>query len=155
MTGWPPAGQRAARYPLPAGMVDDAARRHPVAVAVSRLRAGELAKVVLARDPKATASEPLDERCLRTRLAGNYPDCRVFAVNGLIGATPELLPRREYAAHPGCSRTARAEKDRRSALARELLTSAKNRAERSSMHVFARVATPSASRPDNGSYVRA
>jgi menaquinone-specific isochorismate synthase len=51
--------------------------------------------VVLARDVFATAAEPIDARALLRRLAVRYPECFTFACAGLIGATPELLLRRE------------------------------------------------------------
>ena len=65
-----------------------------VAAAVGRIEAGELAKVVLARDVIAEAEHPVDARHLLTRLAERYPSCWTFAVDGLVGATPELLIRR-------------------------------------------------------------
>jgi menaquinone-specific isochorismate synthase len=71
--------------------------RAAVAEAVRRLRAGDLHKVVLAHDLVATtpAEEgPLDARGLLHALAGRNPNCWVFAVDGLVGATPELLLRR-------------------------------------------------------------
>jgi len=66
-----------------------------VSAAVARIRAGELRKVVLARDLHALASEPIDERLLLTRLAARSPDSYAFACAGLVGATPELLVRRQ------------------------------------------------------------
>jgi menaquinone-specific isochorismate synthase len=54
-----------------------------------------LRKVVLARDLFATATEPIDPRVLLQRLAARYPDCYTFAVADLVGATPELLIRRQ------------------------------------------------------------
>ncbi|HZC39907.1 MAG TPA: isochorismate synthase [Streptosporangiaceae bacterium] len=66
-----------------------------VAAAVVRIRAGALRKVVLARDLFATAADPFDVRVLLGRLAGRYPDCYTFSCAGLVGATPELLIRRE------------------------------------------------------------
>jgi menaquinone-specific isochorismate synthase len=63
--------------------------------AVARIRAGELRKVVLARDLYASASEPIDIRILLARLAARAPDCYTFSCAGLVGATPELLIRRE------------------------------------------------------------
>jgi menaquinone-specific isochorismate synthase len=66
-----------------------------VAAAVAAIRAGELSKVVLARDLLATASAPIDARMLLTRLAARYPDCYTFSCSGLVGATPELYIRRE------------------------------------------------------------
>jgi menaquinone-specific isochorismate synthase len=65
-----------------------------VAVAVERIRNGELRKVVLARDLFAFADAPIDPRVLLRRLAARYPDCYTFACAGLVGATPELLIRR-------------------------------------------------------------
>jgi len=64
-----------------------------VAEVVRRIRAGELDKVVLARDIVAEA-EGLDVRYLMTQLAKSYPTCWTFHVDGLVGATPELLVRR-------------------------------------------------------------
>jgi menaquinone-specific isochorismate synthase len=66
-----------------------------VSAAVRRISAGPLAKVVLARDLHATAPEPIDIRLVLRRLAARYPDCYTFACGGLVGATPELLIRRE------------------------------------------------------------
>ncbi len=66
-----------------------------VAEAVARIEAGELEKIVLARDLVATASAPIDPRWPLRRLAATYPTCWTFSVDGLFGATPELLVRRE------------------------------------------------------------
>ncbi len=66
-----------------------------VAEAVARIGRGELDKVVLARDLLATASAPIDVRSPLHRLAAAYPSCWTFHVDGLFGATPELLVRRE------------------------------------------------------------
>ena len=66
-----------------------------VAEAVARIDAGDLEKVVLARDLIATADEPVDVRWPLTRLAESYPMCWTFSVDGMFGATPEMLVRRE------------------------------------------------------------
>jgi isochorismate synthase EntC len=50
------------------------------------IRAGELGKVVLARDVVATAQAPLDERYLLTQLAKGYPTCWVYTVELLIAS---------------------------------------------------------------------
>ncbi len=63
--------------------------------AIDRVRAGELEKVVLARDLVAELTEPLDVRDPLRRLAGRYPTCWTFNVDGFFGATPEMLVRRE------------------------------------------------------------
>jgi len=63
--------------------------------AVLHLNAGELDKVVLARDLIATADAPIDVRWPLRRLGTEYEMCWTFHVDGLFGATPELLVRRE------------------------------------------------------------
>jgi menaquinone-specific isochorismate synthase len=66
-----------------------------VAAAVRRIIGGDLRKVVLARDVHATAERPFDSRAVLMRLSARYPDCYTFACGGLVGATPELLIRRD------------------------------------------------------------
>jgi menaquinone-specific isochorismate synthase len=66
-----------------------------VADAVRRICAGELEKVVLARDLVAWTDAPLDPRWPLRRLAQAYPTCWTYAVDGLLGATPEMLVRLE------------------------------------------------------------
>ena len=65
-----------------------------VVEAVRRIDDGELDKVVLARDVVVTTDGPVDPRHLLTRLAATYPSCWAFSVDGLLGATPEMLVRR-------------------------------------------------------------
>ena len=77
------------------GDVSPADYAHAVAEAVARINAGHLDKVVLARDLVATAAEPIDPRWLLRRLADRYENTWVFTVAGLLGATPELLVRRD------------------------------------------------------------
>jgi menaquinone-specific isochorismate synthase len=69
-----------------AGAVEDA---------VGRITAGDLDKVVLARDLRVEAVGPIDARWLLQRLAERYDTTWVFAVDGLVGATPEMLVRLE------------------------------------------------------------
>jgi menaquinone-specific isochorismate synthase len=66
-----------------------------VGTAVERIRDGQLSKVVLARDLYATAARDLDIRVMLRRLTDRYPDCYTFACANLVGATPELLIRRQ------------------------------------------------------------
>ncbi|HEU4512168.1 MAG TPA: isochorismate synthase [Nocardioidaceae bacterium] len=66
-----------------------------VAEAVRRIAAGDLEKVVLARDLVATAHHDIDVRWPLNRLAEQYPMTWTFHVDGLFGATPEMLVRRE------------------------------------------------------------
>jgi menaquinone-specific isochorismate synthase len=66
-----------------------------VGQAVGRINNGSLEKVVLARDLVATAADDVDVRWPLQRLSGSYPMCWTFHVDGLFGATPEMLVRRE------------------------------------------------------------
>ena len=77
------------------GAVTDDAWTAAVEEAVDRIRAGALEKVVMARDVLARTSEPIDPRWLLTRLADSYSGCWTFSVDGMVGATPELLVRSE------------------------------------------------------------
>lgn len=69
--------------------------RTAVETAVSRISRGELDKVVLARDLVAQLSEEVHVGALLQRLNEAYPECWTFCVDGLVGATPELLVRRD------------------------------------------------------------
>jgi menaquinone-specific isochorismate synthase len=66
-----------------------------VAEAVRRIGAGGLDKVVLARDLLAIADDEIDPRWLVARLAAGYGRCWTYQMDGLVGATPEMLVRQE------------------------------------------------------------
>ncbi|MGH2699126.1 MAG: isochorismate synthase [Actinomycetota bacterium] len=66
-----------------------------VATAEKAVRNKEIEKVVLARDMRVWSKTALSPRRLVKRLAGRFPECYSFSVDGLIGATPELLVRTE------------------------------------------------------------
>jgi len=72
--------------------------RRAVAEAVRRMRAGALEKAALAHDLLAVADAPLDARFLLRGLAERYPSCWSYSVDGIVGATPELLLRRSSGA---------------------------------------------------------
>ena len=59
--------------------------------AVQAIREGRVEKVVIARDAVASIPPDADRRALLSELADRYPDCLTFAVDGLIGASPETL----------------------------------------------------------------
>lgn len=63
--------------------------------AVRRLRSGEAEKVVLARDRLVYSDEPFDVPTLLRRLRDRFPQCYTFRAEELIGASPELLVRRD------------------------------------------------------------
>ncbi|MGN6598874.1 MAG: isochorismate synthase [Actinomycetes bacterium] len=77
------------------GALPPAAWEARVGEAVRRIVVGEVDKVVLARDLEARSAEPLDVRWLLQRLSTRYPSCWSFSVDGLVGATPEMLVRLE------------------------------------------------------------
>ncbi len=77
------------------GALDGAEWERVVAEAVRRIDAGDLEKVVLARDLIARAAGPVDVRWPLGQLAADYPSCWTFHVDDLLGATPEMLVRRE------------------------------------------------------------
>ncbi len=77
------------------GVLDGDRWMSVVADAVDRIDAGDLEKVVLARDLVARAEGPVDVRWPLARLAERYPMCWTFHVDGIFGATPEMLVRRE------------------------------------------------------------
>jgi isochorismate synthase len=108
-----------------------------VARAVERIRAGELEKVVLARDVEVHAPVDHDPAVVLGVLRDAFPSCFVFAVGRgdatFVGASPELLVRREG---QRASTVALAGSTRRSAdpsvddhLGEQLLRSEKDRAE--------------------------
>jgi menaquinone-specific isochorismate synthase len=104
-----------------------------VAEAVAAIKAGNLRKVVLARDVFATTAEPIDARILLRRLARRYSDCFTFACDGMVGATPELLVSRDgrqvSALVLGGTLPRGADPAQDQALGQELLASAKNHEE--------------------------
>ncbi len=77
------------------GALSGAAWASRVGEAVARIAGSPLEKVVLARDLVATSEHDIDLRWPLRRLAAAYPACWTFHVDGLVGATPELLVRRE------------------------------------------------------------
>lgn len=84
------------RITLLPGSVKPEAYRAFVEAAVTRIQAGELEKVVLARDLVGHLPEGSDLRRMLTDLALGYPDCWTYAVDGLIGSSPETLVRVDH-----------------------------------------------------------
>jgi menaquinone-specific isochorismate synthase len=100
----PPIGELTPADPPPAtlgevtfddGRLDADEWSDVVAGAIKRIWAGDVEKVVLARDLRARTEQPVDPRLLLTRLAERYPGCWTFSVDGLLGATPEMLVKLE------------------------------------------------------------
>ncbi|MGN6694930.1 MAG: isochorismate synthase [Aquihabitans sp.] len=104
-----------------------------VAAATARIRAGELDKVVLAREITVTADAPISVATVLLRLSQHYPGCFLYLVDGYCGATPELLVGRAgdvVRAQPMAgTKPRRGDPDADAVLAAELLASATYRQE--------------------------
>jgi salicylate biosynthesis isochorismate synthase/menaquinone-specific isochorismate synthase len=127
-----PTGSYEVLSPMPPSHYEEA-----VARAVQRIRAGELEKIVLAREVEVHAPRPHDPAAVLGILREGFRSCYVFAVGSgqaaFVAASPELLVRLEG---QRASTVALAGSIRRSAdpavddhLAEQLLHSAKDRAE--------------------------
>jgi salicylate biosynthesis isochorismate synthase/menaquinone-specific isochorismate synthase len=72
---------------------------HAVAAAVRRIQAGEIKKIVLAREVEVHAPRPADAAGVLGLLRQEFPSCYVFAVGRgeatFLAASPELLVRRD------------------------------------------------------------
>jgi isochorismate synthase len=108
-------------------------RDNVVGVAVKRINAGELRKVVLARELDVTTDQPIDIAAVMERLRQSFSAAILFSIDGFIGASPELLVGRSgdvVRAHPLAGTAPRSSDpaiDQR--LASELHASPKNRHE--------------------------
>jgi menaquinone-specific isochorismate synthase len=104
-----------------------------VAEVVKRIAAGSLDKAVLARAVDVEADAPIDVATVLQRLRHAYPATMLYAVDGLVGATPELLVSRfgdVVRSHPFAGTTPRTGDPAADArAAASLLASAKDRAE--------------------------
>ena len=92
----PTPKRRVPRVTFSPGAVPPGEYEAAVAEAVRRIDAGGLEKVVLARQLLGELQEEDGLRATINRLAEDYPDTWVFAVDGLIGASPETLVRVDH-----------------------------------------------------------
>ncbi|MDQ3587186.1 MAG: isochorismate synthase [Actinomycetota bacterium] len=85
--------------PQVAGAAPPAHFEGAVARAVERIRAGELEKIVLAREVRVHTRSAVDAGPIVDALRTAFPDCFCFCVGtpgaAFVGASPELLVRRE------------------------------------------------------------
>ncbi|HUG87072.1 MAG TPA: isochorismate synthase [Euzebya sp.] len=112
--------------------IDEVKWMEAVATATDRIRAGAYDKIVLARDLHVWADYELDPISLTRRLAARFPSCMTFLHERFVGATPELLLRRDGRRVTSVVLAGSAAPDEASG--RALLTSAKDISE----HAFAR-----------------
>jgi menaquinone-specific isochorismate synthase len=73
------------------GALDHAGYQAAVRGGLAAIAAGEVSKVVLARELAGSLPSGSDLRRLARALASGYPDCWTYAVDGIIGASPETL----------------------------------------------------------------
>ncbi|MGH9068595.1 MAG: isochorismate synthase, partial [Acidimicrobiales bacterium] len=101
--------------------------------AVDLVRSGSLDKVVLAREVVVQANRPFLTADVLGRLRALYPSCTTFSMDGVLGASPELLVSRRgpvVVSHPLAGTVARSgDPATDEALAAGLLASAKERRE--------------------------
>jgi menaquinone-specific isochorismate synthase len=137
----PSLGRVGGRIRYAGSSVDEVGWMEAVARAGARIAAGAYDKVVLARDVHVWAEHELDPIGMAARLAARFPSCMTFLHERFVGATPELLVRREgrqvtSVVLAGTASPGEAE-------GRALLASAKDRAE----HAFARRSAVEALQP--------
>ncbi|MCR8671772.1 isochorismate synthase MenF, partial [Agrococcus sp. HG114] len=92
-----PTAVEEVRVELADGAIDAERYRAVVAEATERIRAGEAEKIVVARDRVGQLPPGGDLRSVAVGLVQRYPDAVTYAVDGVIGASPETL----IAAHRG------------------------------------------------------
>ncbi|MCI0140046.1 isochorismate synthase [Arthrobacter bambusae] len=76
---------------LESGSLSETAWKQAVADGVEEIRTGKLEKLVLARDVVATLPDGVNAANVLRQLAGRYRECWTYGVDGLVGATPEML----------------------------------------------------------------
>jgi len=75
--------------------LDDSSWLEAVDHAVRKIRDGRLTKVVLARDVRLWSRTAFSVPDVLRTLTERFPSCFTFLVDGLVGASPELLLRRD------------------------------------------------------------
>lgn len=81
----------AAGATLHTGSLSEEAWMEAVSAGVAEIRTGALEKLVLARDVVATLPAGVNAAKVLRELAARYRECWTYGVDGLVGATPEML----------------------------------------------------------------
>lgn len=83
--------KQATSYQLTSAVTPEMWRDDVVGAISARIRAGEMNKVVLAREVLLQTDEPIDIAAVLRRLNQSFSTATIFAVEGFVGASPELL----------------------------------------------------------------
>ncbi len=75
------------------GQISETDYKDAVRKGISIIESGAVTKLVLARDAVAELGTPIAVAQVLRQLALRYNDCWTYSVDGLIGATPEMLVR--------------------------------------------------------------
>ena len=78
-------------FTLKSGSLSEEDWKQAVADGVAEIRTGKLEKLVLARDVVATLPDGVRAAGVLRELTRNYRECWTYGVDGLVGATPEML----------------------------------------------------------------
>lgn len=81
----------AAAATLHTGSLSEESWMAAVEAGVAEIRTGALEKLVLARDVVATIPSGVHASAVLRELAARYRECWTYGVDGLVGATPEML----------------------------------------------------------------
>ena len=81
------------RVDLTGGRISRAAYEGEVAAALEHIRTGEVEKLVVARDLAGRLPAGADVRSVVRELRRRYPTAMTYAVDGMLGASPETLVR--------------------------------------------------------------
>lgn len=128
-----PYGEQPTTFDLQSVIAPEVWRDEIVAKARDRIKSGELNKAVLARELILRTDQPINTPLVLERLLHRFPTAIVFAVEGFIGASPELLVSRldnVVRAHPLAGTAPRsASPDEDARLAADLRASTKDQSE--------------------------
>ncbi|MGD9702526.1 MAG: isochorismate synthase MenF [Acidimicrobiia bacterium] len=132
LTVSPPPRPSAAGFTVRPG-IDPKVFLDAVAIGRDAVRAGELTKVVIARDIVVESDEAMDVHAILLRLRASFGSSYRYSVDGFVGASPELLVARHggvVRSHPLAGTAARTGDPATDArLAAELIASMKNQVE--------------------------
>ena len=98
-----PNGPEPSSFRLDSSLAPEIWRDEVVGFARDRIRAGDLAKAVLARELRLRTDHPIDTAVVVERLRATFPAAILFSIDGFVGASPELLVARDgdvVRAHP-------------------------------------------------------